>query len=313
MKSRVHPTYKTRYHVGNWPEYDRALVRRGDITVWVSADAIDGWRPAASGEPGGQRRFSDAAIETALTLRVVFRLPLRQTEGFVRSILTLLRTDLEAPDHTTLSRRAQQLDVDLKRVPGGRAIHLFVDSTGLSIFGEGEWVAVKHGRRAQPGWKKLHLGVDADGMIVAHALTDSTADDATIGTALIGAVDEDVARVTGDAAYDTVAFYDAAHHHGASVVVPPHRTTRVSRRRPRSRARDRTVRRVQVLGRRRWKRASGYHRQARVENAVFRYKQIVGDGLRARSQRGRETECGVACTVLNRMFELGRPESFPIK
>ena len=315
MKSRVHPKYKTRYHVGNWPEYDRALVQRGDVTLWLSADAIDAWKPDASGKPGGQRRFSDVAIETALTLRLVFRLPLRQTEGFVRSILAMVRADLDAPDHTTLSRRAQQLNVELDRVPTERPIHLLVDSTGLSIFGEGEWAAVKHGGRGQSGWRKLHLGVDAAGMIVARALTDSTVDDATIGAELIGVVDQDIARVTGDAAYDTVAFYAAARGRRgrrASVVVPPHRTARVSRRRPRSSARDRTIRRVQALGRRRWKRASGYHRQARVENAFFRYKRIIGDGLRARSDRGRQAETCLACNVLNRMTELGRPESFAI-
>lgn len=180
MKSRVHPKYKTRYRVGNWSEYDRALVQRGDVTVWVSADATDGWRPTTSGKPGGQRRSSDAAIETALTLRLVFRLPLRQTEGFVRSILALLRRDLEAPDHTTLSRRARQLEVALRRVPAGGRIHLVIDSTGLSIIGEGEWAVVKHGRRGHPGWRKLHLGVDAEGIIVAHVLTDATAHDATV-------------------------------------------------------------------------------------------------------------------------------------
>ena len=312
MKSRVHPKYKTRHHVANWPEYDRALVQRGDVTLWLSADAIDAWKPKASGRPGGQRRFSDAAIETALTLRLVFRLPLRQTEGFVRSILILMRTDLDAPDHTTLSRRAQQLDVDLGHVPAQRPIHLVVDSTGLSIVGEGEWSAVRHGGRDQRGWSKLHLGVDAAGMIVARALTESTVDDATIGAELIGAVDQDVARVTGDAAYDTVAFYAAARGRRASVVVPPHRTARISRRRPRSSARDRTIRRVQALGRRRWKNASGYHRQARVENAFFRYKRIIGDGLRARSDHGREVETCLACNVLNRMTERGRPDSFAI-
>ncbi len=149
-------------------------------------------------------------------------------------------------------------------------------------------------------------------MIVARALTDSTVDDATIGAALIGAVDQDIARVTGDAAYDTVAFYAAAGGRRASVVVPPHRTARVSRRRPRSSARDRTIRRVQALGRRRWKKASGYHRQARVENVFFRYKRIIGDGLRARSDHGREVETCLACNVLNRMTELGRPEAFAI-
>ncbi len=111
MKSRVHPKDKTKYHVGNWPEYERALVQRGDVTLWLSADATDAWKPSPSGRPGGQRRFSDLAIETALTLRLVFRLPLRQTEGFLRSVLALLSSDLDAPDHTTLSRRSQRVDV----------------------------------------------------------------------------------------------------------------------------------------------------------------------------------------------------------
>jgi hypothetical protein len=112
MNSRVHPKYKTRCRVGNWTEYDRALVQRGDITLWISPDAIDAWEPAPSGRRGGQRRFSDPAIETALTLRLVFKLPLRQAEGFLRSVLSLMRIDLEAPDHTTLSRRGQHLNIE---------------------------------------------------------------------------------------------------------------------------------------------------------------------------------------------------------
>ena len=210
MKSRVHPRYKTKYRVGNWREYERALVERGDVTLWLSADATDAWTPSPSGRPGGQRRFSDLAIETALSLRLIFRLPLRQTEGFLRSVLALMRAGLDAPDHTTLSRRSQRLDVELHRIPASGPVHLFVDSTGLSIVGEGEWAAAKYGGRGQRGWKKLHLGVDRSGAIVAHALTNSTADDATTGVGLIEAVDDDIARVTADGAYDTVAFYEAA-------------------------------------------------------------------------------------------------------
>jgi len=118
--------------------------------------------------------------------------------------------------------------------------------------------------------------------------------------------------VTADAAYDTIAFYDAVGARGATVVVPPAKTASVSRRRPRSSARDRTITRVKILGRRRWKKASGYQRQARVENAVFRYKSIIGDGLRARTPAGRQTEALLACNVLNRMTELGRPVSYSI-
>ena len=312
VKSKVHPKYKTNYHGGNWPEYEQALVRRGDVTLWLSAEAMDAWRPAPSGRPGGPRKFSDVSIMTALMLRLVFRLPLRQTEGFLRSVLALMRTDLEAPDHTTRSRRSQHLDLALDRIPAQRPVHLIVDSTGLSIVGEGEWAAVQHGTRGTRGWKKLHFGVDRSGVIVAQAVTEPTADDATTGISLIEQVDGDIASVTADAAYDTIAFYEAAWARGARVVVPPAKTASVSRRRPRSGARDRTITRVKRLGRRRWKKASGYQRQARVENAVFRYKSIIGDGLRARTPGGRQTETLLACNVLNRMTELGRPASYSI-
>ena len=221
MKSRVHPTYKTHYRVGNWRVYERALVSRGDVTLWLSPDARAAWGVPPSGRPGGQQRFSDLAIETALTLRLVFRLPLRQTEGFVRSILTVMRAGLDAPDHTTLSRRSQLLDVAVHNIPATGPLHLIVDSTGLSVVGEGEWAAAKHGGRGTRGWKKLHLGVDRSGVIVAHALTEATVDDATVGIDLIGAAAGDVASVTADAAYDTVAFYEAASARHAQVVVPP--------------------------------------------------------------------------------------------
>ena len=271
------------------------------MTVWLSADATDAWKPSPSGRPGGQRRFSDLAIETALTLRLVFRLPLRQREGFLRSVLALLSSDLDAPDHTMLSRRSQRLDVKLQGFPVKGPIHLIVDSTGLSIAGEGEWAAVKHGGRGKRGWKKLHLGVDRSGVIVAQALTKATVDDATTGIHLMDVVAGDLASVTADTAYDTVAIYDAAGARSATVVVPPTKTAKVSRRPPRSSARDRTINKVKTLGLRQWKKVSGYHQQARAENAFFRYKSIIEGGLRARAPGGREAEALLACNVLTPM------------
>ncbi len=149
-------------------------------------------------------------------------------------------------------------------------------------------------------------------MIVAHALTEATVDDAAVGIDLIGAAPGDLASVTGDGAYDTVGFYEAASARDARVVVPPPRTAKVSRSRPRSCARDHAITDVETLGRRQWKKVSGYHQQARAENAFFRYKTIIGDGLRARSRGGRMVEARLACSVLNRMTELGRPESTAI-
>jgi IS5 family transposase len=309
MNSRVHPKYKTKYRVSNWAEYDCALVQRGDITLWFSPDAADTWMPGPSGKRGGQRKFSDQAIETALVLRLVFNLPLRQAEGFLRSILSLMDIDLEAPDHTTLSRRGQHLNVRLDRVASSKRIHLMVDSTGLSIVGEGEWAAVKHGGNGRRAWKKLHLGVDRSGVIVAELLTDGNVDDSNTALDLLGTIEDDIASFTADSAYDTIAIYDAAEARNAKVIVPPRRTATRSRR-PNSR--DRTVGRVKKVGRRQWRKESAYHQQARVENTFFRYKSIIGDRLRARHPKSQEAEALIACNILNRMTELGRPESFAI-
>ena len=141
MNSRVYPTYKTKYRVANWASYDRALVGRGDVSVWMSPEALATWAPAGVGTRGGQRKYSDIAIETALTLRLLFHLPLRQPEGFLPSLFGMMGRDFSGPDHTTLSRRGQHLDLTLDRVPTGNGVHLIVDRTGLSILGEGEWAA----------------------------------------------------------------------------------------------------------------------------------------------------------------------------
>jgi len=176
------------------------LVWRGDATVWLSPDAIAAWSPAPNGRRGGQREFSNLALETALTLRLIFHLPRRQTEGFLNSLLRLMHVELVARDHTTLSRRSQGLDVTLRRVALEGPIHLVVDSTGLSIVGQGEWAATKHGGKGKRGWKKLHLGVDGCGVIVAQVLTEGHADDAAQMGELLDAVEGDITRVVAHAA-----------------------------------------------------------------------------------------------------------------
>ena len=312
MKSRVHPKYKTKYRVRNWASYERALIGRGNITIWLSRAAIAAWKPEGPRTRGAPPKYSDLAIETALTLRLLFHLPLRQAEGFLTSLFHLMGLDLRSPDHTTLSRRGQHLNLTRRRVPRRAALHLFIDSTGRSMVGEGEWAAAKHGRRGRRGWKKLHLGVDQAGVIVAQALTDAAVDDASTGIDLIETIASSARTVTADAAYDTLAFYETANTRGTTVVVPPAKTAKLSRRNPRSSARDGTISRISKIGRRRWKKEVGYHRQARVENAFFRYKSILGDRLRSRTRAAQAVESVRACNVLNRMTELGRPESCAI-
>ena len=169
-----HPTYKTAYRVKNWREYDQSLRDRGDITLWLSQEAIDTWTPPQTGQKGTPPVFSDLAIETAHSLRLLFDLPLRQTEGFLRSILTLMDVVLPCPDHTTLSRRqaTEELRQPVRRTSRG-PVDLIVDSTGLQICSQGEWHSQKHGEKKRKRWKTLHIGVDDQGQIVASSVTES--------------------------------------------------------------------------------------------------------------------------------------------
>ena len=146
----------------------------------------------------------------------------------------------------------------------------------------------------------------------AQALRWALVHGSSAGIGMIEAIDADLALVTADAAYDTLAFYETATARGATIVIPPDKTARVSRRRPRSSALDRTIKKMKTIGRRRWKKEAGYRRQARVENAFFRYKSIIGGGLRARAPGGRVTKAAIACNILNQMTEAGRPKSYSI-
>src|SRR5262245_14079817 len=177
-RAKRHPKYKTAYRVKNWREYDKSLRDRGDITLWISQDAIDAWTPPQTGKRGAQPVYSDVAIETALALRLLFRLPLRQTEGFLHSLLTLMDVTRPCPDHTTLSRRNATVEIrqQVEHAPQG-PIFLIVDSSGLKVCGQGEWHVQKHGEKTGKRWKKLHIGVDAQGWIVASTVTASHAQD----------------------------------------------------------------------------------------------------------------------------------------
>jgi IS5 family transposase len=302
--SLIHPRYKTEYRVRNWREYERGLRDRGDVTVWFSDDAVKNWLAKSSRAPGGPRTYSDLAIETSLTPRTVFGLPLRQTEGFVGSLLRMLSLGhLPVPDHSTLSRRAHSLIVAQRATTCSGPIHLIVDSTGLKISGHGPWAAAKHGTKGTREWRKLHISVDERGFIIAHDLTESGVDDASVVPELLNQVSSEIDRFTADGAYDTVAVYQALTARGASAVLPPNRNARTSPKDTAgTRARNATVNAVRELGRREWKKQAGYHQQARAENAFFRYKQVIGGRLRSRSLGGQGTEVDISVNVLNRML-----------
>jgi len=227
---RRHRIPKPRFWATNWAEYDTALRARGSLTVWFTEAAVAAWKAEPRSTRGGQPRYSALAINTTLTLRAVFRLALRQTEGLIGSIITLLGLDLPVPDHTTLSRRAETLEVPRARA-GTRPIHLLVDSTGLRLCGSGEWLVEKHGSRSRRSWRKLHIGVDANtGRIVASTLTTSDVDDVSQVGPLLDQVVGPIASFTADGAYDQDGAYGAvaARHPDTAVIVPTllHRSER---------------------------------------------------------------------------------------
>jgi hypothetical protein len=314
--ARRHHIPKQRHRVTNWAAYDAALRQRGSLTVWFTEEAIAAWRAAPRTTQGGQPWYSPLAIVTALTLRAVFRLALRQTEGLIGSILRLLGLELAVPDHTTLSRRSETLEVPPRSRSGSEPMHLLVDSTGLKFGGPGEWLVEKHGTRTRRAWRKLHLGVDADsGRIEAVELTTNDVDDASQVGPLLDQVNGPIALVTGDGAYDQDGVYDAvaARHSEAAVVVPPRANAVPSTTaETEPTLRDRHLRLIAERGRLSWQKASGYNRRALAEAAISRYKRVIGDALRSRTDRRQATEVAIAVHALNRMLELGRPESVRI-
>jgi hypothetical protein len=311
-QDRRHHIPKRKQKVTNWREYDASLRQRGSLTMWFTEEAIAAWTAEPRTTPGGQRSYSPLAILTALTLRAVFRLALRQTEGLIGSIIQLLGLALAVPDHSTLCRRAETLKVPHPRSRNdGESMHLLVDSTGLKLCGAGEWLVEKHGTKTRRSWRKLHIGMDAEtGQIVAATLTTKDVDDGAEVSALLDQVAGSVASFTGDGAYDQQGVSNAVaeRHPMAAVIVPP-RSTAVPSETAETvpTQRDRHLQFIAEHGRAAWQKASGYTTRARAETAIGRFKQVIGDGLRSRTQARRAAEVAVAVHTLNLMLDLGRP------
>jgi transposase len=309
-----HHIPKMKFTVRNWAEYDAALRARGSLTLWVTDDAMDQWAALPRSTPGGQCFYSDLAIETSLMLRLVFRQPLRQTEGLMASIFELLGVDLKAPDHSTVSRRAMNLKAISNRCkfPAGAA-HILIDSTGLKVFGAGEWLLEKHGQKSRRSWRKLHLAVDANtGQIVASILTQQDVDDPSQVGPLLDQIEQEIGQVTADGAYDGEPIYEviAQRDPMIDVVIPPRVTAQPSTQFETSPSkRDTHLLLIQSLGRLDWQQATGYGKRALVETTMGRYKAIIGPRLRARHWLGQQAEAAMAVAVLNRMLAAGRPNS----
>lgn len=300
------------YKVVNWAKYNESLVRRGDITLWFDQDVIDAWEhDNAEIKVGRPFVYSDVAIETLLTLRELFRLPYRQTEGFGRALAKLMNVDVAIPHHTSLQKRAAKLSITIKATKADGPIDVVVDSTGLKVYGEGEWKVRKHGASRRRTWRKLHLAVNPDTHeIVAQTLTEHDRHDADQVDALLDQAGGKVACFHGDGAYDQRKVYTSLAERGVDVVIPPRKNAKIWRHGNTSSdplPRDEAIRAIRRIGRKAWKEAIGYHRRSLAETAMYRIKRCFGGRLKSRKPPNQKTEVAIQCKLLNWFVALGMP------
>ncbi|MEP2895991.1 IS5 family transposase [Roseibium sp.] len=311
--SRRHKFAKFRHRVTNWPEYNESLRRRGDVTVWVDESVAHDWGVARTGKRGRPGAYSDLAITACLEIRTFFHLALRQTQGFLRSVFRLMKLELDVPDFTTLSRRAGGLEpLPRARTEMPVSLDLVLDSTGLKVFGAGEWLETKHGKTSRRrSWRKLHLGLDLDtGQIECSELTTDDIGDPSAVPDLLDQIDEPVHRFLADGAYDGAATRTEITQRFADVeiIIPPPKTAVPG---PEAEttptARDLDVLAIKAHGRMAWQKSTGYNQRARVETLMGRWKSVIGERLRSRTLDNQRTESRISVSVLNKMTSLGRP------
>ena len=306
------PKPKPRYRVTNWREYNRALVARGAITLWIDEAVAAGWEAAG----GKGWRYSDTAILCALSLRAVFGLTLRQTQGFLHDLTRLLGLEITVPHYSTFSRRAATLIVPKPARSSGGPVHLAVDATGLKVYGVGEWKVRAHGKDKRRVWRKLHLAVDTrTGALHAHALTASEVHDGAELDGLLARTDAPIAAVCADKAYDSFDCHAAILARDARPVIPPRKGAAI--RPPPGRknvppTRGAAVARIAEIGRDAWKAETGYHRRSLAETAMLRYKTLIGPTLRSRTFERQKVEAAVGVRCINRFTALGMPRSIRI-
>ena len=302
------------YKIKNWRQYNEALKARYEITLWLGADARAAWlNEAKTGRRGQSDLYADAAVQCVLTLKEVYSLPLRGAEGLTRSLFRQGGVQLPVPDYSTLCRRRKRLQVSLPRLAKrhGAKLHLVVDSTGLKIYGEGEWKVRQHGWTKRRTWRKLHLGIDADTQEIAAAvLTEANAHDAPVLPALLRQTTEPLGQVAADGAYDTIEAHLRITERQAQAVIPPRENAvRWPGDSPPAQSRNGILALVAQLGLAGWKKTAGYHRRSLAETAMSRHKTIFGDKLTARCLESQRPEALLRCAILNRMTALGMPES----
>ncbi len=313
-----HKFPKKSYNIRDWATYDEGLKNRGSLTIWFSEDAIAAWNHVKPDKlkRGGQRVYSDLAIETAHTLRLVYKQPLRQTEGLLTSIVQLLNLELPIPDYTTLSRRAKRIVLSKPPKQSSDSRVVIVDSTGLKVVGEKEWMNQKHGTKHRKVWRKLHLAINEDGEILSATLTTHHESDVSQVPDLLAQIETPIDSFYGDAGgYDHPGTYSALDNHEKRfnqrtpirTVIPPNLGFR-SEQESDSEKRKANIKLLKDVGRSTWQEVTSYGKRSGIENTNSRYKTIIGGKLRCKNTNNQNTEVQIGIRILNRMSTLGIPK-----
>jgi|688.fasta_scaffold464523_1 hypothetical protein len=314
-----HKFTKQSYNKRDWKAYEEGLRNRGNLTIWFCEDAVAAWNHCDNGnrKRGRQRRYSDLAIETSHTIRLVYKQALRQTEGLMRSIAHLMGLDIAIPDHTTLSRRSKRVLRRKKSLPGAKGpVVIIVDSTGLKVVGEKEWMNHKHGTRQRKVWRKLHLCINEDGEILRATLTSHIESDTGQVSKLLEGIEEPITEMIGDGGYDSPSTYESLEIHQKrcnqnkpiQAIIPPNTGFQEAKETD-SAQRLSNIRLIEDKGKLSWQNQMDYGRRARVENTMYRYKAIIGNKLRSKNLENQNMEIQIGVQILNRMAQLGMPKA----
>ena len=305
---------KKAYRVRNWKYYNKSLVNRGSLTFWFSPEVMDQKRLSH-----GNQRYSDMLILCALTLRQLYRLPLRATQGMMSSLIELSKVEGKAPDYTTLSRRGKTLKIDLGVRKTSQSLDVLIDSTGVKVMGEGEWKMRCHGKTRRRLWRKLHIAMDLETQTILSAtMTESARLDGNCLPRLMDQITGRINRMIGDGAYDKKGCYQCAYERGATPLFPPQHDAIIQRNKIKKdsalSARDRAIEFINKGEDKKeqlklWKKINGYHDRSLVETMMMRMKTLFGDEMRSRTFENQYTDLMIRCAAINKINTLGLPIS----
>ena len=297
---------KSKHKISNWKQYNQALVQRGSLTVWMDEQAIQQWHcQTHHGRRGRGFHYSDSAIETALMLKAVFKLPLRALEGFINSLFKLMKVPLQSPDYSCISKRAKTVEIKYRIPSHGPVAHLVIDATGLKVYGEGEWKIRKHGKEKRRVWRKLHLAVDAaTHAIVAAEVSLETVGDNEVLPTLLNPLRRKIEQVSGDGAYDTRACDALLKNKGIKATIPPRKNAALWED---GHPRNEAVEALTAGELAEWERQSGYYQQSKAETSMYRYKQLISLKLSQRNHNALVGEILAGIKALNKVIGLRMP------